>query len=556
MGNGKRIVLVGLGIVALVLGLRLALAGIGSTERGADRRPAPSGTAIDGENTVEPELTPSAATGLAERERPRSEAPTDEVLTFEWQVAAESGEEDEPEVAPSKWTLVGRVLWPDGTPAVARVFSDEAWGMGRDSAKDGSFELPGLEGDAVRILAMAKPIDPWLASRTPRPGRTREGPDWFAESEVPRRESGEVLLTLTSGLELIGRVTDESGVGLERFRIHAIHARWRASGSREAGTLKLAPWRSATPESMYFTDTAGSFVYEGLTPGVWDLWASAVGYADSPPQRVEVPGSEPLVFALTRPATVRGIVLDPRGVPVAEAWISIPPESRTSLQPERLATAGARGAFSVTLPPGRVRIMASSVDSAASEPLELELLPGQVLEGQVLSLREGGRIEGQLPDDDVPEPSRVFLVETGVVGSTPFRSITETDLGGRFTFAGVPEGSFEITAFRDGVMFGQNLRLAVGETVHVDLESRPSSARGTLAGRVLHRDGTVAVGVDVQEVPWGRVSRTDSAGRFRLPDLAPGQVGVRVTRRKTESSGLWTVTIEPGQTTEIELVID
>src|SRR5262249_2596726 len=149
-----------------------------------------------------------------------------------------------------------------------------------------------------------------------------------------------------------------------------------------------------------FVAAGGSFTLDGFTPGEWSLGARAKEYGDSRPVRVTVPASAPVELVLKAATSVKGLVLDPNGAPVARATArpSGGDEGRTDAQ----------GAFPLyRLPAGPLTLTASASGFAPSEPLELEVATGQAIDGAVLRLRVGGTITGEvLGLDAQPESER------------------------------------------------------------------------------------------------------------------------------------------------------
>ncbi len=368
--------------------------------------------------------------------------------------------------------IAGRVVWPDGSPAEATVTVQESSrGFGFDeaaaseeTAADGSFRITGLGDGAVRVQARATKTEEVLVKSelTGRERKKKQRTALKALAEHVEPGTDDLLLTLSSGLELSGRVVDDLGASVSDFRL-------------TANRMVLQPqgwWRPEEPLGRVYRETDGTFVLDGLVQGEWQLSVSGDGYGDSEPVRVTVPVEGALVLVLPREARIRGVVLDASGAAVEGAYVRAEQE-HPGLEMVAFgmgddgARTDARGAFELDgLSPGPAKLVAELADRARSEPLALELEAGRETSDVVLRLRTGGTITGQvLGLDGRGEANRSVNV---FHHSNEYHEACLTDADGRFEVRGVPPGdTYLSTETSDGLELQQRATVVEGETVHV-----------------------------------------------------------------------------------------
>ena len=97
-----------------------------------------------------------------------------------------------------------------------------------------------------------------------------------------------------------------------------------------------------------FQDSSGAFVLAGFVPGTWQLSVTAPGYADSESLLVDMPSEAPLELVLFHAASVRGIVLNPQGVPIAGAKVFAEEDREyTSSRNNQVLPSDERGGFEI-----------------------------------------------------------------------------------------------------------------------------------------------------------------------------------------------------------------
>ncbi|MBZ5556235.1 MAG: carboxypeptidase-like regulatory domain-containing protein [Acidobacteriia bacterium] len=273
--------------------------------------------------------------------------------------------------------------------------------------------------------------------------------------------------------------------------------------------------------------------------------------------------------------TISGRVLsDATGDPLANARIAVTP----AVQGAPVALTDGNGRFSISVPPGQARIVASKSGYARSE---LTPAAGQTLE---FKLARGAVISGRVVDqlgDPVPGTS-VFLQPAPASATSPRLAITSTDDRGEYRLAGLAAGAFAVSVVRASVIAtnGQTrtnfyqvyypgvteperappLRLQSGEersdvdfVVPVDLQMlypavmlarlsqqggappKDPAATGIVRGRVTTADGRAVPHARVRlftpaDLMRTQVTLADDAGQFELREIAKGAFHVAALR--------------------------
>jgi hypothetical protein len=354
--------------------------------------------------------------------------------------------------------IAGRVTWPDGTPAADAkieaelVGSDTPWDSGDSATSDdaGSFELSGLEPGAYRVRASAvKRERVMVTSRLTGKERERTVHETLraVALDVPVGMR-DLALVLAKGLTLRGWVVDDVGAPVTRFKL-------------EYGRRVGAGWSAHVTYDGRRTvsDDDGLFELEGLEPGGLSLRVFADGYLQADAVELDLPRADPLPpIAMLRAAWIAGTVLTPSGAPASGARLEVEcAEAFEGLQLGDTSTTrgdgtmafglsvGNDGAFELFgFPPASVEIRAAMPGAMASEPLALELAPGERRAGLVLRLSAGARLTGVvLGPDGQPAPRRFVHVEAA---EGDFETTVQSEVGGAFALAGLAPGSYALTA--------------------------------------------------------------------------------------------------------------
>ena len=351
--------------------------------------------------------------------------------------------------------IVGQVLLPNGAPAVGAEIrlsqpkpggggGGMQWGRPRDDSErqetvagpDGSFRFTALAESTARLAASLDWSDGTDAAPTTLAAALDEVEPAGAKSARP------VKIRLAPTVTVTGRVVDDLGAAVTSFEVRAAREGFSSRSGTGDGVRKR------------FTDVEdGSFVMDGASPGTWRVSVTADGFESREDQSVSIAlpqAGEPIEFALTRLGSVRGVVLDPAGMPVAGAEIRRVTGGFGNWNRAPGIESEADGTFMLGgLAPGSQTLVASSESWAPSENTDVEVQPGIDTEGVVLTLREGGVITGVVRDDDGnPWADRRVTYATGggPVAMFSGESTTETDANGKYRFDRVAPGKWVVNA--------------------------------------------------------------------------------------------------------------
>ncbi len=358
-------------------------------------------------------------------------------------------------------SFAGRVVWPDGTPAPGASLRVEeesqpvTWMGTRDgsapgshesaSASDGSFLVTGLGPGPYTISASAaKVIAPEPAAEgEKRPNSTKKGPPWHVEFEHVRASESPLVLTLQPGLAVTGRVVDDTGTGVNRFTV---------SATKIEGTGPQLSYSGSGPSNRFESED-GSFVFEGLPEGRWQLCVRAKGFVEGFASNITLPGNgQGLTILLARAATLSGTVVDPAGQPVEKAKVLAEFDSPEFLRysswdgdVEHVDSTDDLGRFEIDdAPIGKLLMVASHDGFVSSEPLSVEVVPAGTLDALVLRLRRGGRLTGELRSS-AGERADGRGISLHFRDGGEWRE-TSTDATGEFAIENLVPGIYQVTA--------------------------------------------------------------------------------------------------------------
>jgi protocatechuate 3,4-dioxygenase beta subunit len=277
---------------------------------------------------------------------------------------------------------------------------------------------------------------------------------------------------------------------------------------------------------------------------------------------------------------VRGVVEDPDGKPVEQAFVFMTPQMDTIEAPIETTT-NARGEFAVVEPPDRfllspndtrqliafkpdVGIVSIFVDqSLSADTQRLRLMPTTPVRVQVLD-PQGSPVIGAEFRVRLFSLPNAALTMRGLTLSLPgphFRS--RTNAQGEVTVAVIPENASFIAEVRSEAFGTQLLDFHGGAQEHTRLLRQV----GNIRGRILVADAPDLsglpivvmsappnIGADAQAAGLAEVV-TDADGRFEIPALAAGQVVIQKTTGNSMSRYILPeqvqTTLAAGETKEI-----
>lgn len=390
---------------------------------------------------------------------------------------------------------------------------------------------------------------------------------------VPETLTGPVQVPLTRGATLRGEVTDARGYPVDGATIEVVgsdpsglpiaetpalvgfrqnHFAWSLPGPVPlipAGELGVMPGpvppipkpgqeaAQATnsadfPEPLaelapWISNRGGLFTARPVTPGRVRAIVRHPDYVEGTSELVTlIPGGETTVkIVLLRGGSLEGRVSDERGQPFAgvEVELSSPRATRT----ERSTTAS-DGTFAFAAVPAEVTLSLSRPTDPARVVLRksLHLAEGthEKLELILPAARDPVRV--RVVDDDGRPIELVEVAATSLEPTRPLRLTRFTDAEGAVTFDDAFGENLRVVAEAPGFARAaltsaaapQELTLVLKRGVIV--EGRVTSVRGrqTVAGAT----------VTAQQNGVRKVATSDADGIFRLRDVAPGELRVRV----------------------------
>ncbi len=381
-------------------------------------------------------------------------------------------------------SIAGRVQFSDDKPAArALVEVEEQWVGERigvempeapvETGPDGSFRVTGLTQPLATVTARAW-LDPDAEAEPAAPAGEpkrvrRRGTPWSVIAEKVPVGAADVVLTLTKGDSIRGRVVDSQGKPVERFKVHADPDSSSEGCAGEVARLERS-----------FRAADGRFELDGLKPCTWSVRVESKGLLDSVVKTVRMPGAQgELEFRLLRLARLSGVVVGPDGQPVAGAEVACRAAAEDIWSGWRTDTrADAKGAFTIRSGPlGPASLVARAPELARSVPLRLDLGADTLLEGLELRLRAGASLTGSIAERDRKQQESWRVT----ISSMQDERTATVDEAGAFRFSAVTPGHYDVEAQAGGrdslVRLRKQIDLRDGEAAHVELEGSARQVR-------------------------------------------------------------------------------
>jgi protocatechuate 3,4-dioxygenase beta subunit len=306
-------------------------------------------------------------------------------------------------------------------------------------------------------------------------------------------------------------------------------------------------------ELQAYSDGEGTFRFEHLAPGRFDLTAKADGFAPRNQRGLSIESidrpTDLGTLRLEKGIVVEGSVADRGGKPVAGATLIVLPPSasgiraadRTGLGTSSLAEASSdrNGRFTLTglaggdtvditaRHQGYVPATVSRLELPPSEPLQLVLEPAARVSGHVVSDR-GGPVGGAVV---TARP-----VDAALPAGLSGRVVT-ADASGEFALDDLAAGKTAIGAVARGFTAGDPLQLDLTAGRSIDDVRITLGSGATIEGTVLTPTGRPATAARVSlrqtmtpdrmiAIEVAGAARTDGDGRYRLEGVPAGAQSV------------------------------
>jgi len=366
----------------------------------------------------------------------------------------------------------------------------------------------------------------------------------------------EVAVELRRGGRVSGRVITTDGQPVEGARVLA---------ENTAALFSLADSERDGAQ----TNEEGRFSLEAVAEGTCRLTASHPDHPTTSSRPVTVSLSRPVPdveIVMKQGAAIAGRVIGTDGSPAAWARVRC---TRTDATPfaggtigghrQRGATADGEGNFELKgLPLAELVLMAVS-EVASSDTVQVDLSQGGRIEGIELRLAAGGTISGKVITDtgepvaDAEVLARPDFWAGGLNRKTRLRgrSSTVTDGGGNFTFSGLCEGSYRLSATRSAGSFRRFTRQGIeAKTGDEDVEI-VLAEDGSLGGRLAFATGGNPTSFSVALNMSPGVPCSSADGSFELPAVAPGKYMITFRGRDFADKVLSDVEVQGGGKTDL-----
>ena len=304
---------------------------------------------------------------------------------------------------------------------------------------------------------------------------------------------------------------------------------------------------------------AGTAIFASVVPGGYQVAAWAPGLAHATTW-INVGAGEATARLVLQPgAEVSGVVLDDKGVPVANARVTYHGASDWSQQgdPRYDAVAtGTDGTWKIAaMPAGTFRFASTHPDYAPASSAQVTLDGKTAKSGVTITVPAGAVIRGKVVDQ-TKQPVASARVRIGVSGKR--RMLFEpprqafTDAQGNFELKGLPRKELAVIAMHEtGASQLKEIDATPGDVSGVELVI---DITGTIAGVVVDATGQPVEGAQVAAGPnmkdpgaFADMNQfrlrgfpeelTDAGGHFTLTGLAPGSYSITAMRERAASRG-------------------
>ncbi len=309
------------------------------------------------------------------------------------------------------------------------------------------------------------------------------------------------------------------------------------------------------------SDDTGTFLFEDMVRGSYDVTISAPGYVASDPVRIDIPfDGEPVAVELVgAPGLVSGVVLA-GGEPLPEASVlvrrldpatgnAISPEGVITEEPLRSTITPESGRFAIDeLPTPATYELDVSSPGFMTMRVIVDLTPGQRVVGLELELAGAGAgsLVGSVTDATTGDPLggvSVAAAGDGVqITSTTLTAASGGGAVGSYRLGGLPVGEYTATFSLTGYDDVALPFTITTETPTVSLSPAMTAAAGAPIGSV---SGTVVDATSGAPLGGASVSIAGEGGQFTISSLTQAGDGLEVgsLRLRSLPTGSYTATV-------------
>jgi hypothetical protein len=452
---------------------------------------------------------------------------------------------------------------------------------------DGQGKSPLVVANADVVLAEAGLSSFPLRGRTASDGKVSLGPiargpatlaarapDFVGSAlvAVPEELNGPVQVVLTRGATIRGEVADARGYPIEGASIEVVgsdpsglpiaetpalvgfrrnHFAWALPGpvpliaAGELGvmpgpvppipkpgavavpTTNSADFEPLSDPEPWTSNRGGQFTARPVTPGRLRVIVRHPDYVEAESELVTLTsgGEATLKIVLLRGAVLEGRVLDERDQPAAGVELEL---SSPRAGPSQRATSASDGTFAFAAVPADVTLSLARPEDPARvvlrKSLHLADAARESLELKLPAVRQAVRV---VVRDEADRPLElVEVLATSLEPTRPLRLTRFSDAEGVLTFQDAVGENLRIVAEAPGfartvetvAAAPKDLQLTLKRGVIV--EGRVTAVRG--------RQNVASARVTLQQSGVRKVATTDGDGVFRLRDVAPGAIRIRV----------------------------
>jgi protocatechuate 3,4-dioxygenase beta subunit len=339
-------------------------------------------------------------------------------------------------------TISGRVIEQGGAPIPSASIDALFFGQGESargngkSVEGGRFEVADLAAGSYMLIATAEGFSDW------RQNGIEAG---TSNIEITLRRQGAIS----------GRVlADDTGSPLRTFECSL---RMSVGNQTPLGrTIKTQSFRDAE---------GGAFTLVGVETGTYVVQATALGYAPTLSDPIEVVDGRPtgdVLVRMTKGGSLVGRVVDPNGKPVKDARVST--QDNNFVENELMAMLGgfvprntthataltdSNGSYELALlSPGIYQVRIDHASYTKQVMNDLRVTEGSPVEVAPVRLTKGAVVRGRVyGSDGAPlQGAKVELRGPNPETRVPYADSTTTDNEGRYVITRVPSGSFTLHA--------------------------------------------------------------------------------------------------------------